>query len=147
MLPKLARIHSAGTLVFIIATNNISRFDLAIRRRGRFDRLAQVMPPTAVAKLQKADWGKSKNVDIKKKFDELSVPFDEEVKKHLASLTFGECNSYANELAGVSDPFQAANLLRDAFSKGTMNSKAGVKSDGSEEKWVERCQAEAHLTT
>ena len=37
MLPKLARIHEAGTLVFIIATNNISRFDLAIRRRGRFD--------------------------------------------------------------------------------------------------------------
>lgn len=31
MLPKLARIHTTGTLVFIIATNNIGRFDLAIK--------------------------------------------------------------------------------------------------------------------
>jgi hypothetical protein len=39
MLPKLANIHKRATLVFIIATNNIREFDLAIRRPGRFDRV------------------------------------------------------------------------------------------------------------
>src|SRR6202047_2414510 len=31
MLPKLASIHKRATLVFIIATNNVGEFDLAIR--------------------------------------------------------------------------------------------------------------------
>ena len=41
MLPKLASIHKRRTLVFIIATNNIQQFDLAIQRPGRFDRVVQ----------------------------------------------------------------------------------------------------------
>ena len=46
MLPKLASIHKRATLVFIIATNNITDFYLAIRRQGRFDHVLQIMPPT-----------------------------------------------------------------------------------------------------
>jgi hypothetical protein len=55
MLPKLASIHKKHTLVFIIATNNIEDFDLAIRRQGRFDHVAQVMPPTFESKMTKKD--------------------------------------------------------------------------------------------
>jgi hypothetical protein len=57
MLPKLANIHKRATLVFIIATNNIGEFDLAIRRQGRFDRVVQIMPPTFAAKMTKKDLG------------------------------------------------------------------------------------------
>lgn len=53
MLPKLTSIHRQGSLVFIIATNHISEFDLAIKRRGRFDRVVQVMPPTYESKMDK----------------------------------------------------------------------------------------------
>jgi len=59
MLPKLASIHKRATLVFIIGTNNIRQFDLAIQRPGRFDRVVQIMPPTYDAKLSKKDWGSS----------------------------------------------------------------------------------------
>ena len=51
MLPKLASLRKKGTLVFIIATNNIAQFDLAIRRPGMFDRIFQIMPPTLEEKL------------------------------------------------------------------------------------------------
>ena len=66
MLPKLTSIHKRATLVFIIATNNIGEFDLAIRRQGRFDRVVQIMPPTFEAKMTKKDWGPQ--LDISENF-------------------------------------------------------------------------------
>jgi hypothetical protein len=63
MLPKLASIHKRATLVFIIATNHVGQFDLAIRRRGRFDRVVQIMPPTYKAKMAKVNWGPARNLN------------------------------------------------------------------------------------
>ena len=50
MLPKLSRIHGRGTIVFIVATNYIDRFDVAISRLGRLDKVFQVLPPTTKEK-------------------------------------------------------------------------------------------------
>lgn len=99
MLPKLASMHKRGTLVFIILTNNIARFDLAIRRPGRFDRVLQVMPPTSEAKLDKSDWGATEKVDIKALLKKFKVRLDKNVKHQLGGLTFGGCNTFADELA------------------------------------------------
>jgi hypothetical protein len=52
MLPKLARIQKRKRLVFLVATNHIDQFDVAINRPGRFDMIVQVMPPRAAAKLE-----------------------------------------------------------------------------------------------
>lgn len=147
MLPKLARIHSAGTLVFIIATNNISRFDLAIRRRGRFDRLFQVMPPSLSSKLEKKDWGEGRNVDVSKKFDEWKIPIKGDVEKQLSALTFGEFNSFASELAIVATPIEAADRLRTAYESCTLLMKAGMKDRNAVETWEDRCKSEARLTS
>src|SRR2546429_6658063 len=55
MLPKLHKINDNRRLVFVVATNHIEAFDVAIRRPGRFDVILQVMPPTAKEKLRQ--WG------------------------------------------------------------------------------------------
>jgi len=146
MLPKLARIHAAGTLVFIIATNNISRFDLAIRRRGRFDRLCQVMPPSAQSKLTKKDWGEGKNVDIARKLADCGISIKGDIEKQLGALTFGECNSFASELANVSEQLAAAECLRDAYQNCTLLMKAGTKKNSTVETWEDRCKVEERLT-
>lgn len=51
MLPKLAKINKQRRIIFIVATNFIDSFDVAISRAGRFDYVIQMMPPTSGAKL------------------------------------------------------------------------------------------------
>lgn len=53
MLPKLAALHASRRIVFLVATNHIEQFDVAISRPGRFDLIMQVLPPTAEEKLKK----------------------------------------------------------------------------------------------
>lgn len=50
MLPKLAKLHDRGRLVFLMATNFQEKFDDAIKRAGRFDMLLCMGPPTLQAK-------------------------------------------------------------------------------------------------
>jgi hypothetical protein len=50
MLPKLARLHDRGQLIFLMATNFQASFDDAIKRAGRFDFLLCMGPPTLKAK-------------------------------------------------------------------------------------------------
>ena len=50
MLPKLAKLHDRGQLVFLMATNFQASFDDAIKRAGRFDFLLCMGPPTLCAK-------------------------------------------------------------------------------------------------
>lgn len=52
MLPKLAKLHDDGRVVFFFATNYQDEFDAAIKRPGRFDILLCVWPPTWKRKLQ-----------------------------------------------------------------------------------------------
>lgn len=144
MLPKLASIHNRATLVFIIATNNIGEFDLAIRRQGRFDRVVQIMPPTYKSKMMKQDWG-STRLNLQTTFRKLGVKLTPEIKHHLSDLTYGECDGFATELAKATNAQEAINILSDRWKKCTLQttvSKAEV-SKKEEITWAQRCQSEA----
>ena len=142
MLPKLANIHKRATLVFIIATNNISEFDLAIRRPGRFDRVLQIMPPSYEAKAAKLDWGPSHNVDFEAKLRELGVNINEKIRKELGDLTYGECEGFAAELQKAADSQEAITALSDAWQRCTL--KAPVSKED-ETTWEQRCEADAQF--
>ena len=141
MLPKLASIHRRGTLVFIIATNYVGQFDLAIRRKGRFDHRIQIMPPTFDAKMAKTDWGPMHDIDLEAKLKDLGIDLNEDdVRNRIADLTYLECNDFAVDLAQKSDKNDAMILLADRWKECTLQSKVI-----DEETWSSRCKAEAHL--
>jgi ATPase family associated with various cellular activities (AAA) len=142
MLPKLANIHKRATVVFIIATNNISEFDLAIRRPGRFDRVLQIMPPTYDAKLTKKDWGPSHDVDFDAKLRQLTVKITDTIKKQLGDLTFSECDGFAAELVKASDNQEAVTALGDAWQRCTLKL---LVSKEDETTWEQRCESDAQF--
>ena len=144
MLPKLASIHKRATLIFIIATNNIGDFDLAIRRQGRFDHVVQIMPPTYEAKMTKRDWGAAK-IDLGKTFRTLGVRRTKEVKKQLGALTFGECDDFASKLAKAKSGKAAQSILTDSWNRCTLKAQVSKPRLGTEEKttWLQRCEEEA----
>jgi SpoVK/Ycf46/Vps4 family AAA+-type ATPase len=142
MLPKLANIHKRATLVFIIATNNVSEFDLAISRRGRFDRVLQIMPPGYEAKLGKKDWGSKRNIDIAAKFEELRVNITPKVQQDLGDLTFDECETFAEQLDKASDSQMALAALASVWERCTMRRPV---SRGADKTWAKRCADEAQL--
>jgi len=140
MLPKLASIHKRAKLVFIIATNNIRQFDLAIQRPGRFDRVVQVMPPTYEAKMAKRDWGPDENINPEEKLKELNVNLTPQTKQRLGDLTYGECDAFVTALAKATSS-QAATEALDAHWKRCMLQTR--LSHDEETTWAERCKSEA----
>jgi ATPase family associated with various cellular activities (AAA) len=142
MLPKLANIHKSAALVFIIATNNIGEFDLAIRRPGRFDRVVQIMPPTADAKLARRDWGPGK-VDVEAKLTSLSVVINATIRQHLEELTFSEFEAFATDISKVASPQDAMAMMTDAWQNCTLQTPVG-KEEG-KETWGARCKDEAKI--
>jgi hypothetical protein len=140
MLPKLASIHKRATLVFIIATNNIGEFDLAIRRQGRFDRVVQVMPPTFEAKMTKKDWGPTK-LNLEEKLQALGVGRTED-KQRIEDLTYGECDDFAGDLAKKIDPQGAVATLNTHWSRCTLQTKLSPED---EKTWRDRCKAETQF--
>lgn len=140
MLPKLASIHKRATLVFIIATNNIQQFDLAIRRPGRFDRVVQIMPPTFEAKMTKKDWGSKENVDIDQMLKTLSVEITSQIKEHLGALTYGECDAFATELADARTSQEAIRILDNHWERCILHARV---AHDEETTWEDRCRAEA----
>jgi len=107
MLPKLASIHKRATLVFIIATNHVGEFDLAIRRRGRFDRVVQIMPPTYEAKMAKSNWGPERNLDPAAMVGNLKVELTDEVTGQISDLTYDECEQFVVDLSKAQNVQQA----------------------------------------
>ncbi|HTV54772.1 MAG TPA: ATP-binding protein [Terriglobia bacterium] len=138
MLPKLASIHKRATLVFIIATNNIQQFDLAIQRPGRFDRVVQIMPPTYAAKVMKKDWGADENVDIEERLKTLGVTIDDQITKPLEDLTFLECDAFATKLAKVKNGPDAVRVLVNQWERCILN----VVTQDDKKTWKERCKDE-----
>jgi hypothetical protein len=141
MLPKLASIHNRATLVFIIATNNIGDFDIAIRRQGRFDRVVQIMPPTYRAKI-KADWGSSK-LNVGAKFKKLGVRLTPRMKQQLGDLTYGEFDVFATELASATTKQMARSLLSSCWKGCTLQTRVSKDKPTT---WKIRCDAEATLS-
>lgn len=83
MLPKLARINKERRILFVVATNYIHSFDVAISRAGQFDLVLQMMPPLVSEKMKK--WPKELVV-LKSIVN--AVDFDTK----LADLTFSKLN-------------------------------------------------------
>ena len=140
MLPKLASIHKRATLAFIIATNNIDDFDIAIRRQGRFDHLVQVMPPTYEAKMLKKNWGLSK-VDIGRTLRNLKVNISADTRQKIEDLTYGECDDFATDLASTTSKNAAVSLLEDHWARCTLNTS--VPGEKVQKTWRQRCAEEA----
>jgi hypothetical protein len=140
MLPKLASIHKRATLVFIIATNNIRQFDLAIRRPGRFDHVVQIMPPTYQEKMTRNNWGAAESVNIEEKLKNLGVELKDEIKKRIADLTFLECDAFATELAKASSAQEAIRALDNHWERCILQARV---VQGEETNWEERCRTEA----
>ena len=137
MLPKLASIHKRATLVFIIATNNIRQFDLAIRRPGRFDRVVQIMPPIYDEKMGKGDWGVTESVDVGKTLRRLGVKIDKQVRKHLGGFTFLEFDAFATDLARAPDAQEALRALEYHWERCILQSV-----DKDNKTWKQRCTEE-----
>jgi len=144
MLPKLTSIHKRASLVFIIATNHIGEFDLAIRRRGRFDRVVQVMPPTYEAKIAKTDWGPQKNLSLRARLEELEVDVTEQVIRQIGELTFDECEAFVVELYKVQTSQAAATALAAIWNQCTL--QTSVSPEEQNMTWADRCRAEAQLS-
>jgi len=142
MLPKLANIHKRATLVFIIATNNIGEFDLAIRRQGRFDRVVQIMPPTFEAKMSKKDWGPTK-LDISRKLQTLGVELTDEITGKIRDLTYGECDDFAADLAKAANQQDAVTTLMNHWNKCTL--QTNVSQEEEKTTWRDRCKTETQF--
>jgi AAA+ superfamily predicted ATPase len=128
MLPKLSRIHDRRTVVFIVATNYIDRFDVAISRLGRFDKVFQTLPPTTQEKLDKG-WP-----EVRSALEKLPVsvePLDEK----LGALTFLEFRRLAPLLLKAGKAQDAIELIDHAFENCTMR-KGGEQSE--EGAWLDR---------
>lgn len=144
MLPKLTSIHKRRTVVFIIATNHVGEFDLAIRRRGRFDRVVQVMPPTYEAKMAKHDWGPEKNLDLKGRLDELGVKLTDDMIRQIGELTYDESEEFVVHLSTIDNPQTAATALAAIWSQCTL--QTSVSREEQNMTWADRCRAEAQLS-
>lgn len=142
MLPKLASIHKRATLVFIIATNNIGEFDLAIKRPGRFDHVLQVMPPTFEAKMSKKDWGATK-VELAGRLETLDVAFTDDIKHKIGDLTYDECDDFATDLARMTNAQEAITVLANHWNRCTLQTNIGLDEDKTT--WADRCKAEAQF--
>lgn len=104
MLPKLAKLHDRGRVVFFMATNFQANFDDAIKRAGRFDFLLCMGPPTLEAKCNAlhAFFGTEEVVTeeiIKagKRIMALAKQ-DNDLQQQLELYTFGEFKSFVTEI-------------------------------------------------
>jgi hypothetical protein len=125
MLPKLATINKLKRVIFIVATNHIEQFDMAISRPGRFDVILQIMPPTVDAKLDK--WPILR--------DRLGRPINEDSvrRDQLSQLTFAETVRLVERL-GSPGARQPLDDLGEEFRGCTLNSVADQAKD-SQKTW------------
>jgi len=100
MLPKLAKLHSRGRLIFLMATNYQENFDEAIKRAGRFDRLFCMGPPTLEEKCRRLNsfLGDGEEVEAGGKLLLEIAKDDPFIYDQLTLYTFGEFKSFALKL-------------------------------------------------
>lgn len=111
MLPKLAKLHNHGKIVFFFATNYQSRFDQAIKRPGRFDLLLFMGPPTwdgalnALGSFLRAS-DRVDAAEIRAELKRLTEKVEPKELERLDALTFTEKQNFFDVLRG-----EAVNLL------------------------------------
>jgi SpoVK/Ycf46/Vps4 family AAA+-type ATPase len=129
MLPKLHKINDNRRLAFIVATNRIDAFDVAIKRPGRFDIILQVMPPTSEEKLRKwSELSELTAAGVKLK----------QLKDKLAPLTYAETETLVRRLRTSKRPRAKLDILNAAYEKCTLMDMARL-DDNSEKKWKDIC--------
>jgi hypothetical protein len=136
MLPKLTSIRTTRRIVFIVATNHVSHFDVAIGRRGRFDLILQVLPPLASAKFKK----KGLSLDLLK---------DAGVRTEVGQLTWDEFGEIVDSVKQGDEV--AKNAIAAQFDRCTMRAAVGTPTEnqggakspnGGGETWGALCDRE-----
>jgi SpoVK/Ycf46/Vps4 family AAA+-type ATPase len=131
MLPKLNKINDNRRLAFIVATNHIEDFDVAIKRPGRFDILLQVMPPTADEKLRK--WPQLEGLVA----TGMSI---DDLKKKIEPLTYTETETLVRRLSAATTPHAKHEIIDAAHTKCTL------LDPSNKEKWAEICEQQSALS-
>jgi hypothetical protein len=121
MLPKLSRIHDRRRIVFILATNQIDQFDLAISRLGRFDCVVQVLPPTTQEKLR--HWS-----DLATHFEKIQFN-PQGAEKELSGLTFSEFKRLVPEILKTQTSQHAMQVIQEKARECTMERRVGEQED------------------
>ena len=103
MLPKLAKLHDQGRVVFFMATNYAWLFDSAIKRAGRFDMLLHIGPPSWSVKLARLDAFMEKthsttDVDQARQLLKTWLDGDEVHCGELDSFTFQEFKAFLESI-------------------------------------------------
>lgn len=124
MLPKLATINKSRKIVFLVATNYIENFDLAISRRGRFDLIIQVMPPTLASKLRY--W-----TTVQQKLEAFNLNDNTHVRSILELLTYDEFATFAVVSGKVDNPDGFMRIVDEFANRSTLRSLATPEGDGS----------------
>ena len=133
MLPQLAQINSSRRVLLLLATNYIDLFDDAITRRGRFDMVVQIMPPTLAEKLRKWD-------GLAKHLGKLKIKEDSTIVKYLEEFTYQELAEYQSRIIGADTKVKAKEQIEILHSKSTMAQPR--KGGNSKETWENACKAQ-----
>lgn len=94
MLPKWAALSDRRQIIYLVATNHLEVFDIAISRPGRFDVIVPVNPPTAQEKLR--EWPK-----VNEKLTALGLQTEASVLEAIATLTYAEFDSASEDLSNA----------------------------------------------
>ncbi len=147
MLPKLVKINKQRRIIFIVATNHIDSFDVAISRAGRFDYVIQMMPPTAPAKMTAPDDGPTRGwmTTLKWLKEKLSLA---EFESDLADLTFLETKALVSRLEMLRAQSETkleteiSSIWAKTLERCTLRRP---EKDNDSKNWKERCQKQASL--
>jgi len=125
MLPKLHKINDNRRLAFVVATNHIEAFDVAIKRPGRFDVILQVMPPIVREKLGK--WKALANLTA----NGISA---NDLREKIKPLTFGETEILVRRLGTVTADEAKVKMLNTAHSKCILLSETSPRNEAESKK-------------
>jgi hypothetical protein len=119
MLPKIAALHDRRRLVYIVATNHVEQFDVAISRPGRFDVIVSVMPPNRAAK--EKEWPELARA--RKLIASKGGVADGELSTTLRDLTFDEAEELAARVKkDAHDLGKLKKAFEDALNDSALNS-------------------------
>jgi hypothetical protein len=118
LLPELAEINATRRVVLLLATNHIDKFDDAITRRGRFDVIVQVLPPTREDKFWK--WP-----NLKTHLHNEKVKITKELTQYIEAFTFQEMDDLSNEVTHQSGVQEILETIERRHLSCTLNQLIG----------------------
>jgi hypothetical protein len=130
MLPKIIKINENRRVVFIVATNHIEAFDVAISRPGRFDAILQVMPPKSAEKRKK--WPLFDEIQQQTKTSQLD--------NDLKFLTYAECDMLVRRLKNSSDKLAT---IRAAAAECTLKTPYSPADKSNKKDWATICEEQS----